>query len=255
MAIPTENVPERFVPASLTNLANPPAFTLKAGTWRDKNRYRHALQANGLSFHNREAIREEVVRGIHAGWSGATGHEIEAQIREYWAAEEDYASEATPDSPPFDHPFMARAAEVLEIVVSNWPPLARMAADNTLYADESRFIVVSMYVAGWTGIDVPFGLEGGSVALARVAEVEDALRAIEEANAGGRIEGIGAPGTAFAELVLACFERLTLGKSAEKNSGSPPPASDDPNGSPTDGPAKTSGRSKASATSTETPAA
>ena len=254
MAIPTEDAPERFVPASLQNLPAPPSFMLRAGTWRDKNRYRHAIMSEGLVQHSRQQICDEVIRGIRAGWTGATADEIEAQIKEFWDAQEYHEKEATPDSPRFEHPFAEKASQLIETVAQGWPPLMRMAADNDRFSEECRYVVVSLYVCGWDGIDVPFGLEGGVVPLADVSAAAEALEKIEAEYRGKAIKGLGDAGTAFNELALACFQRLALGRSAEKNSDSPPPSSDDQSGSKTVGRAKGSGKSKASAPSTATPA-
>jgi hypothetical protein len=257
MAIPLENVSGPFTPPSLTNLPKPPTFQLRAGTWRDKNRYRHMLQSEGLNWHSQQDIRDETIRGIHEGYSPELAADLEARMKDYWDAISYYVREnadAT-DSEPFSHPFEKKAAIVIAEMASGWRPLSIMAADNVRFDIESRLVAVALFVDGWTGIDVPFARENGSVSLERVNDVADALAQIEQDHALSGIEGIGAPSTAFNELVSACLGRLSLDKATEKNSSSPPPASDDPNGSLTDGQDKSPGTSKASASSNKTRAA
>jgi hypothetical protein len=257
MTIPIEgSTIEHFTPPSLANIPTPPVFTLRAGTRRDTLEFRHRMRSLNIQHHSEDDFRAEFRRGLQAGWSEELFAEHEPKLLEYWEAMDQFRTEyADSDAPPaFEHPYMDTAISLLGRVEEFWEKLSVMGADNEKYQAYFKPVVVSSFINGWTGIDVPFTREGGAVTIDRMYDVELALNALEDEHAG-KVDGVSDTGLAWLELCGAAASRLSLKRPQEKNSVSPQPSSDDLNGSKTAGADKPSGSSKASEPSTEIPTA
>lgn len=245
-----------FVPPSLSNIENPPNFRLRAGTRRDRDRFKREILAEGLHFHDDASLREAAIEGLRSLWSPEDFAREEGRIRQYWDAVDAFAKTAQPgDTLDYDPAEQQRIAELWSALTREWAPLRQMAADNRMFGLNSPSILLSILLVGWTGIDVPFGREGGLVSLDRLEQVETALRDAEERSAQASIEGVGEPGTAFDQLRARAGTRMFLSPDAEKNLSSPPPSSPSPPPTKTDGEGSEAGQSKASATSPTTPVA
>jgi hypothetical protein len=203
--------------------------------------------AEGLQFHGTEAFRDEMLKALRALWSSDDFEPNASRLRNFWALCDQNAQS--------DEDEAAAIRELTERLMRAWPPLSKMAADNKRFSDESGRIAVSMFAVGWTGLEVAYSRDAGSVPLVKIDEVEIELTAMEVKAKADKVEGLAEPGTAFIQLATAAYLRLVLTRDEEKNSSSPPSSKPDPNGS-TKRPSKPTGAatSKASASSKSAPA-
>lgn len=233
---------EHFTPDSLKNVAVPPVFLLRSADGREWRKFQFIMRSEGLEYHGKEAFREETLKALKHLWSEADYEPNAARLRNNWAMID---QEMQPPAPEAE-----AMAELTTRLAREWRPLAQMAADNMRYVEESMKIAISMFCVGWTGMDVGYGREDGRVPLAKLDEVEERLSAMEKEALAGKIEDVGAPGTAFVQLSNAAYSRLHLTETERKNSSSPPPAQQSRAGSTKRPSRKTAAaRSKASASS------
>jgi len=248
MAVPasTDEL-ERFTPVSLKNVPVPPVFLLRPADGRELRKFEYRLMAEGLQYHNSEAFRAEMLKGLGQLWSPEDFEANKARLESYWALLD---QGGVPDQSDAE-----AVGELNARLLRAWRPLTAMAADNKRFSDESGRIAASMFVVGWTGLDVAYAREDGAVPLARIDEVEERLAAMEVEAAANKVEGIGKPGTAWMELSTAAYMKLILTRDEEKNLSSPPPSKPGLNGS-TKRPSKRTGaaKSKVSASSESPPA-
>ncbi|EQA97277.1 hypothetical protein [Sphingobium sp. HDIP04] len=242
----------RFTPDALANIENPPVFRLRAVSRRERRRYDRLMIEEGLRLHDREAMRAETLRGLRALSSDDEFETWEPLLRQHWDArdewEEEHRGKPIDDIPDFTCPGPSdeEISTVTRGIHENWPPLRKLAADNVIFNREAPALLISVVLAGWSGIATPFSSREGVLSLDTVEALDADLTELEKAN--------GLPeGKAFVELYVEASNRMFLSKEAEKNSLSPPP-------SPTDQPTSTTGTesqngtSTASAISDETPA-
>ena len=243
---------KRFTPASLANLESPPVFRLRAVSRRERRRYDRLMIEEGLRRHDKEAMRDELLRGMRALSSDDEFELWEAHLRLHWEArdewEDEHKGKPLDEIPDFAPPGPSEddIATVTRGIHENWPPLRKMAADNVIFNREAPALLLSVVVSGWSGIDTPFVSREGCIDLDTIDKLDADLSKLEAQHGLDQ-------GKAFVELYVAATDRMFLSKDAEKNSSSPPP-------SPTDqqtlsnGQESTTGTSKASATSDETQA-
>lgn len=223
----------RFTPPSLANLPSPPTFLLKPAGRREKRAHGRLIVEAGLRRHSQEAMRDEMIRALSSQWSPELVAEHEPRLRAYWDALDcwikqvrEQAEGAKKDdgaeTPRFEHPDKKAIDKLNDQIVDAWPPLRKMAADNIAFDEESPLLMACCLVLGWENVSVPFALEAGNVPVERMEEMSEWLGDLEQEKAG-QVEGIGARGTAFAELCLETGKALYLDKAQEKNSGSPSP--------------------------------
>lgn len=244
---------QRFTPASLAHLENPPVFRLRAVSRRERRRYDRLMIEEGLRRHGQEAMRDEMIRGLRALSSDDEFERWEAALRQHWDALADHAEEHK-DTPPDEVPdFVPPGPSEDEIstvtrgIHENWAPLRKMAADNVVFNREAPALLISVVVSGWSNLRTPFAMQEGALPLDTIDALDNDVAKLEEDN------GLS-PGTAFVELYVAATNRMFLSSDAEKNSSSPAPSDIDQQTSTT-GTESTSGTSKALASSEPTPAA
>lgn len=243
---------ERFTPASLADIENPPSFRLRAASRRERRRYDRLLIEEGLRRHDKEDMREEMIRGLRALTSDEEYETWALNLRQHWDAvdawEDEHKGMPADELPAFEAPGPDEAAiaKVTRGIHENWPPLRKMAADNLLFGREAPALLISIIVSGWSNLDTPFVSREGVLPLDTVDRIDADLAALEKAN--GMDEG-----KAFVELYVAATGRMFLSEETEKNSSSPPPS---PTDQPTmkTGAVSVHGTSKALAISTKTPA-
>lgn len=201
-----------FTPATLAGLSAPPVFMLKAGTRRDRDRFSHSLMREGLKFHGREALRQELVTGLQHLWSEEDFAAEMPRIRALWTAldEHDRANAHLDQSAEFtfDPSERARIEKLIDRAHQAWQPLREAAADNATYARLFPHIAASHLIAGWSGIDLPFRREPGHLSLDVIERLETALGKVEDQARADQVEGVGETGTAFLELCAAAGARL-----------------------------------------------
>jgi hypothetical protein len=235
---------ELFKPDSLKNLAEPPAFKLRAATGREMRDYRRIMRVEGLIYHAKEELRDEMLRALRALYDPATFETSASRLRSLWALIDQEGK--------VDEQEQADLNELVGRVTREWRPLRQMASDNEEFAEQSLTIAVSLFLVGWTGIDLPYRMEEGRTPIALIEKVGEKLREIEEKAAADKVEGVS-PGLAYLQLCLAAQRHLGLQGDEEKNSDSPPSIPKGRNGSTMKRSSKTgASRSKASASSRST---
>ncbi|HEX5183585.1 MAG TPA: hypothetical protein VFW19_10595 [Allosphingosinicella sp.] len=233
---------ELFTPPCLANVAEAPVFKLRPATKRAMRDYRYAMQVEGLQYHSKEAIRAEALRALEALYSPEQFAAVRGVLLDAWLR--------TDQNIPLAAAEQAEIDDLTSRLIKAWKPLAVMSADNRQFFDESLRIALSLFLIGWSGLDLAFRFEMNRVPLDLLDEVEEALRAIEAKAIGDKVAGVGAEGLAFLQLCTAAQGKMGLSKEQEKNSDSPPSSQPVPNGSTTPSSSKTAGvRSKASARS------
>jgi hypothetical protein len=242
MTVPAEaSEIEDFTPPSLLNLPSPPVFKLRPATGREWRKYQYVMRAEGLTYHSKEDIRAEMLRALAALYSPDDCASATARLRSYWALLDQSGTPAEAD--------IAAVDDLVARLTREWPPLARAGADNMRFLEESMSIAVSMFVVGWTGLDLSYRRNDGRVPLDLIDELEDALQALERQAKADKVEGVGRPGTAWVELCNAAHARLSLTKEEEKKSSSPPSAPPVRSGSRTTRSRRAASSSKTSASS------
>jgi hypothetical protein len=221
-----------FTPASLSNLANPPSFVLRAATHREKRHQRRLLREEGLRSHSEQELRAEVLSGLKVLWTPESFEKHSVILSQYWEALDEFrpqaaqrrkeieqALEAGTEAPPpleftFDNELVLACDTLIEQVAKSWPRLAAMRADNAEAGEMSSPITVAAIVKDWSNLDVRPERERGYITLDCAFAFETALEKIE-ADAG--LE----PGTAWSELQMACLARMFLNEEEAKNFVSP----------------------------------
>ncbi|HYC81500.1 MAG TPA: hypothetical protein VEB65_06920 [Solirubrobacterales bacterium] len=248
MTVPAEaSEIEDFTPPSLLNLPSPPVFKLRPATGREWRKYQYIMRAEGLTYHSTDDIRAEMLRALEALYSPDDCTAAMARLRSLWALVD---QKGQPDE--------AEAIAVHDLLgrlTREWSPLARAGADNMRFLEEASSIAVSMFLVGWTGLDLSYRRTDGRVPLDLIDELEDALQRLERQAVEDKVEGVGKPGTAFDELCSAAHSRLSLTREEEKNSSSPPSIPSGRNGSKTRPSRRAGSSSKTSASSDQAPAA
>jgi hypothetical protein len=260
MAVPlTANEMETFTPPSLANLPSPPSFIVRTATQRSWIAFQDALASypgldRPLIFHSQEAMRAELIRGLDTLYIGEAVAAAKGRLQETWQILD--MAEQSDDPEAAEKPSDEALAEMGKLaaeITNEWRPLTRMAADNLRWSRDAPRIAVGMFVAGWSGVDLPYEREAGVVTLTHVDKLAEMLATVERDAVKSNIVGIGTPGTAFRELSNEAFGRLNLTGEERKNSGSPSSSTSTPTDSPTASADETAaGPSTASATSKPT---
>jgi hypothetical protein len=247
MGIPVEaSEIEDFTPSSLANLAAPPVFRLRAAGRREFRKYQHILQSEGLEFHDREDLRAEVLRALKSLYSPDIYEANAARLRAHWALIDQKGEPEAAETDAVD--------ELTERLTREWRPLSRMGADNVRFIEESLRVALSMFLVGWSGVEVSYRREDGRVPLEVIDDLEDWLVKTEKQAKKDKVEGVIKPGVAFVEICNAASTRLHVTKDEEKNSSSPPSTTPDQSGSGKT-PSRKGSKSKASASSEAPPTA
>jgi hypothetical protein len=236
-----------FTPPCLEQIDPVPTLTIRTATNREKRMLRRLHMEAGLRRHGIEAIRAEVLRGLETQWSAEAFAGHKPTIEGYWRAGDDYALQKADDPDlvfDFDEEVAAAVDQLTRDVADAWPPLRRMLADNSECDDLAPVLTAAVMIERWTGIDTPRVIERGYLTMDCAEALRDELEAMERR--------AGMPtGRAFAQVLGACLSRFSLAEDEEKNSASPSPSPTPP---PSSNTKSARGVSKASASSTETPA-
>lgn len=241
--VPTEaGEIQGFTPDSLKNIAAPPVFKIRPAGRREWQQYQYLLRSEGLEHNTKEDFRDETLRALRSLYSEEQAQEYGARLRAYWTLID---QKGTPEPAELD-----AVNDLTERLARTWKPLARMAADNIRFGEESMKIAVSMFLVGWSRIDLPYRKEDGRTPLELLDELEKKLQAIEQQAIDDKVEGVARKGVAYLEIANACFKQLRITEDEEKNSSSPPPSPNDQSGSTKKRSPKTAAASsKASASS------
>jgi hypothetical protein len=238
-----------FTPPSLAQMDSPPVLVIRTATTREKRFHLRLMREESLRSHGKESLRAEILTGLKALWSPEAFAEHEPTIKTYWAALDNHELnlKLDPETVWQYDPDIERAVdELVERVRDAWPPLGRMLADNADTADMAFPLLIAVMLKSWKNLDARFEMDRGYLTLDSVDAVRVALERIEKA------EGVP-KGSAFAELAIACSQRMYLAEEEAKNSASPSPSDSTLEVSSETDTSEEDGKSPASARSKKTP--
>ena len=238
-----------FTPDCFKDIEGAPSFVLRTGTSREKRFHSRLNREEGIKYHSDVAIRREVERGFKELWEEETFDKVMPVIRQYWDAQDQFAAQYKLDNSlkwEYDPAIEERVGEVIEKIVSEWPPLRRMRADNADFGDMVVPLLVAVIVKSWKGLDTHRRLDRGYLTLSCT---EDLLQDLEAFAAKHGVE----PGVATADMFIACSRRMNLIEEEAKNSESPSPSETVPSPSNETTTSDKDGTSPASASSSTTP--
>lgn len=242
---------EPFVPASLAHLENPPTFLLRWGTPREKEHQRRVMDEEGAITYTSEAMRAELLRAMRELFTPEEFDTWQPQVKGWWDAVDAYDAEnkdvLPADRVPLVYEGQDIMQEVLEQLARDWRPYRLMQADNNEYNRKLNHAINSVIVASFENFDAPLTKRGRYLTFDCLLDVADRLDKFARKHAPS--EGM----RPSQELSLECMRRLFLDKASVGNSASPVPSDVTPDTSKT-GTGGTSGKSRASARSRQTPA-
>jgi hypothetical protein len=240
--------PLAFIPDCLKETDSPPAFTLRAATWREKEFRMRLHREAGIITHSTEAIRAETLNGLRALWTEDQFAEYSTFITSLWEAQDQFPARLAEDPDlewDFDPEIEKAVDELATKIEREWPPLARMAADIDQYQRLAPVFYAAVIVKDWSGLPTKRLLDRGYLSIdCAMALCEDMIRKDREAGV--------APGMSWAQLYSACVDRMYLSEDEAKNSASPSPSETNPEPSNTKPLQAESGKSPASASSKKT---
>lgn len=209
-----------FTPASLEKFDGVPVFRLRASSTRDKRFHRRLLLEYGIRYHDRDTIRAEVLKGLEQLWDADAFAEHSPVIKALWEARDDYELQLKDDPSlvwSYDSQIEDAVDELVRKVSQEWRPLRTMIADNADYGAMSGALIVAVTVQTFSGLDVKALKDRGYTTVETAEAIETALSAVEKKH--------GVPeGTAWAELIVACSQRMYLTEEERGNSGSQSPS-------------------------------
>ena len=250
-----------FTPVAFKELENPPSFTLKTPTRKQREEMQYALHEAGLRRHDDEALREVTVEELCRLWECDEHDENVQRLRRFWSAVDDYNSEAETyllevaashdageEAPPpfadFEHPDQGPVDELIARLTRSSTRLRRLGTDNVRFAKEFPRYAIAHALRRWTGLDTKPRYEEGVVQVEVVCELQDEM--VEKHGDAGDM--------AYTELAAAAVARFFLTKATEKNLSSGPVSQRTPSDSKETSSASPNGNSLASESSTATPA-
>lgn len=238
-----------FTPASLAKFDGAPVFRLRASTARDKRFHRRLLLEHGIRYHDRDTIRAEVIKGLEQLWDADAFAEHSPVIKALWDARDDYELQLKDDPSlewSYDSQIEDAVDELVRKVSQEWKPLRVMIADNADYGAMSGALIVAVTVQTFAGLPVKALKDRGYTTVETAEAIETALSDLEKQH--------GVPeGTAWAELIVACSQRMYLTEDERGNSASQSPSPTAPAPLSEMTTSETDGTSPASESSTETP--
>lgn len=239
---------DTFTPDSLANLAAPPVFTLRPATDRDWRKYQKLLRTEGLVYHDDEEIRAAVLDALQRRWSPDVFEKEAARLRSFWTLLDQKGEPEEEEQ--------QQVGELIQRIFRDDERLGAIEADNAEFVEESLRIAVSMFVMGWSNVEIAYSRENGLVPSGTLTRLARWLADTERKAVEDKVKGVIRPGVAWLQLCNRCQSQLRLTQDEEKNSSSPPPAPQDRSGSTTKPSRKTAAASsKASASSEPAPAA
>lgn len=241
-----------FTPPSLEEIEGAPTFTIRTATWREKDTQRDMERNLRLKSFRREAIREETLRGLQAGWTDESYQRVAPALKNWWERLDDFELAKREDPTliwDFDPLEEAVLKDHVDKIEQYWPPLAKMNAANEKWMEKSFEIRIAVMVKDWSGLDAKRELEAGYLTIESTLAMLDELLEFERKH---KDEYGLVPDTAMFELYTACTRRFNLDEEEAKNSESPSPSGTaQQNSKPRNKPAS-SGKSPASASSRRT---
>lgn len=236
-----------FTPQALAEHKDAPTLTLRAPTWRDKRYQKRLLRENGIRSHDKQALRDEIMRGLKALWTAEDFANHSPKLRAYWEAQDDFELQQKEDPAlewSYDPVLEGHIEDLLRAITREWKPFGIMRADNAEFGEMFELTTAAVVLTGWTGLDVACKLDGGYPTLDTISDLEDAFEA-KFGEKAGRL--------AWAQVLAACSARLYLDEETAKNFVSPAPSETNPSPSTETITSDKDGKSPVQASSTKTP--
>lgn len=203
-----------FIPDSLKDIEGAPVFVLRASTSREKRYHRRLLLEEGIRFHDREAIRREMLSGLKELWDADAFEQHSPVIKALWEARDDYELQLKDDPKlvwSYDADIENAVDDLVRMVSQEWAPLRKMIADNADYGSMAAPLLVTVTLKRFSGLDVKPRNERGYFTVETCEAIEEALGKFEKKH--GLVVG-----TAWAELTIACSKRMYLDQEEAGNS-------------------------------------
>lgn len=203
-----------FTPDSLKDIEGAPVFVLRASSSREKRYHRRLLLEEGIRFHDREAIRREMLSGLKELWDADAFEQHSPVIKALWEARDDYELQLKDDPElvwSYDADIENAVDDLVRMVSQQWKPLASMVADNGDYGSMAAPLLVTVTLKRFKGLDVKTRNQRGYFTIETVEAIEEALGKFEKER--GLVVG-----KAWAELTIACSQRMYLTAEERGNS-------------------------------------
>lgn len=238
-----------FTPTCLADFGdNPPVFTLRTWTTREKRDERRLQHRLGLRVWGKEAMRDEIRNGLKHLWTPNQADQHLPLIDAYWEAQDNFELQSADDPElvwEYDQELESKIIEVLDRIGKVWPPLLEMQADNADFGAMISMVWLAIGVESWTGLNTPVERAAGYLTIDCVERMIGELdRKGAQANAKGQ---------PVVELVSAVVKRKRLEDEDAGNSASPSPSETTQAASNPTSTSEQDGKSPASASSEKTP--
>lgn len=246
-----------FTPPSIAKVEGAPVFHLRAATQREKRFRRRLLSEEGVTFHEEQDIRDEILTALRTTlWGEEKFAAHSGKLLDYWSALDDFRLQKK-DNPDlewsYDEEIERAVIALLRDVEVAWKPLGRMKADNIDFNEIFLAATVAAVVDTFTELDVKVTRDRGYLTIDSVDAIGQRLSKFAEKHAPGPKAGMAGQ-MAWLELVNACQGRMALDEEEEKNSESPSPSETIQPASTETATLEADGQFLASVTSTEIPA-
>lgn len=211
MTIPvTSSEVSAFSPESLKEVLGDaaPKFRLRAPSEAHVRRFRQECNDEGLTSYSDEDFTAEKMRAIDALWTADLAQPLKDRLNTLLVSMDQGVETSVED--------LLWVEELDDSLFQNWKPLRIMRRKTGELREYAPRIAVSTYVAGWSGLDVPFRLEGGYLPLATVTLVHKELLKLAKQHLPE-----GNANLPFIELYAAASQRVSLDEEEEKNSPAP----------------------------------
>lgn len=215
---------EIYKPPTLANLAEPPTFTFRAATVRDKRAFNRALAIDGLKIHSTEALRAALRSELTRLWSEDVRDAELTRLNAFWATLDQNQQSGPDDQIEIPAEDWAAYNDLMERVLGASELLRTMQADNADFYDFAPKVALGLFLVGWKGLELPFRREAGVVSIELLDQLAVELVRIEQQAIADNIEGIDRPGTAFDLLAAHALTLLSLGGAEDAKSASPSPS-------------------------------
>lgn len=209
-----------FTPDSLKGLDQPPVFTFRTLTGREKRWMRRLVRREGVVQHSQKDIRDEILNGLKTFWSADDYEAHLPRIKEYWESGEEYALQLKDDPDlewDFDTAEEERILKLFADISDAHPPIREMGSDNADFQEVSVLALFAVSIQSFDNLDCKIDREKQYFTLETCEGIGAALFKLAE-KAGLGEDALIKPRL---ELIQEVNRLYRLGDEAEGNSGSP----------------------------------
>lgn len=219
MTIPVESSEiQDFVPESLKVMGDAaPVFRLKAPSERCLRRYQDLIGDDGLESFSDAEFTAEKLKAIDLYWSPEDAQGIKDRFNNLLEMNKQAIEIGADD--------LAWLSEFDDQLFEVHRPLNVMRRKTGNFREYAPRHALSIYLAGWKNLDVPFKLNAGLIEAGTVLALGKEMQRL------GREHCPDEPIKPFLDLYVAVTARLYIGEDEEKNSPAPSPPSSSPDAS------------------------